>query len=121
MKNNYQLHVRGLKLNVNLGWRNQERQEGQGVLLDIIIQFENSPLACTSDELEDTICYATLAQHIRNHIHNKHYRLIEHLTAEIYNLIKTVLSPTDKLRISLTKYPKVDGLTGGVVFTYGDE
>lgn len=114
------LHIRDLELKVNLGWRNQEREQDQGILIDLIIQFPIPPKACATDHLEDTICYAELTDTIRDQINNKHYKLIEHLTAEIYTIVKMHLPNNSKLTIALTKYPIINGLKGGVCFRYGD-
>jgi dihydroneopterin aldolase len=114
------LFVRGVELSVNLGWRRQERAHEQAVLLDIDIKFAAPPSACQTDTLDETVCYATLISKIREQIVNKDYRLIEHLSAEIYSIIKPDLPTDAKLQIRITKYPKITGLTGGVCFTYGD-
>jgi FolB domain-containing protein len=115
------LHINNLELNVNLGWRTQERKKDQGIVIDLIIRFPTPPKACNSDLLEDTFCYATLIEKIRAHLNQKHYKLIEHLCADIYGLVKANLPKKIKLNISLTKYPKIEGLSAGVSFCYGDE
>lgn len=115
------LLIRNLELNVNLGWRMKERKDGQAILLDILIQFPTPPAACTSDKLEDTICYAKLIDDIRNKIEIKNFRLIENLSKEIYTLVKTHLSKKCLLNVRITKFPKIKGLTEGVCFNYGDE
>ncbi|VVC74733.1 hypothetical protein AQUSIP_00050 [Aquicella siphonis] len=116
------LSVRGLELNVNLGWRDKERKQEQPVLLDLIIRFPAAPpAACETDELDDTVCYATLIEHIRHAIAHKKYRLVEHLSADIYRSAKTRLPRPCRLKIRLTKFPKIEGLMGGVTFDYGDE
>jgi len=114
------LHIKQLALSVNLGWRNKERDKEQAVFLDMIIRFNHAPIACENDHLEDTLCYATLVEHIRENIDNKHYKLIEYLAAEIYKISQAMLPPNTQLQVSLTKFPKIGGLTGGVSFHYGD-
>jgi len=115
------LCIRSLELQVNLGWRNKERQQEQAVFLDMRIEFQLPPKACVSDKLNDTICYAELIQDIRNKIAVKNYRLIEHLSAEIYRITKAQLPNESTLKVRITKFPKIDGLQEGVCFDYGDE
>ena len=52
------LNIRSLELNLHLGWRNKERTDEQVVLLDMEIRFPSPPIACTTDDLQDTVCYA---------------------------------------------------------------
>lgn len=114
------LFVRSLELSVNLGWRLPERGQEQAVLLDLEIRFPTPPQACENDNLDDTVCYATLINHIRANLENKHYHLVEHLSADIYAMVKPKLPPQSRLLVNLTKYPKIGGLTGGVCFSYGE-
>src|SRR5579883_3201823 len=115
------LFIRQLELRVNLGWRNAERKNEQAVLLDMYIQFSKPPQACETDKLDDTVCYAELIVEIRQQTAKRKYRLIEDLGAEIYQIAKACLPARSKLNVRITKYPKVDGLTGGVSFNYGDD
>lgn len=116
------LRIRGVELLVHLGWEDSERDQQQVVLVDIDIRFSELPKACVSDELTDTFCYAELINSLRRQLINRPFHLVEHLTAEIYSLVKSQLMSvnTSSVRISLTKHPSVEGLTGGVCFSYGD-
>jgi len=115
------LLIKQLELSVNLGWRSAERRQEQPVLVDIHIEFPKPPSACESDNLDDTICYAKLVNELREKIIVKHYRLVEHLGLDIYQITKTHLPLLSKVIVHVTKYPKLDGLTGGVCFSYGDK
>lgn len=115
------LFIRDLELNINLGWRTAERKLEQAVLLNMEIHFPKQPKACASDNLDDTVCYADLINEIRQKIAKKHYRLIEHLSAEIFQIAKSFLPSRSKLSVAITKYPKIDGLRGGVSFVHGDD
>ena len=114
------LRLRDIELPVNLGWEEEEREQQQMVQLDIIINFQTIPKACASDRLQDTFCYATLIQHLREYVEDKTYRLVEHLTQDLYQLIKKKIKGHHCL-LHLTKHPSVEGLSGGVTFSYGDE
>jgi len=115
------LHIRKLKLNVNLGWRTPERKLKQSIELDLEISFPLPPTACVTDNLDETICYAELIETLHKKIRTKKYRLVEHLCAEIYTIVKSSLPKKSKLKVRLTKYPKIQGLINGVCFDYGDE
>ena len=114
------LHINGLQLQVYLGWPDQERLKMQTVFLSLIIQFANPPKACETDHLEDTICYSTLVEFIQEKINSKKFHLIEHLCFEIYHLIKPLLSASSSLSLSITKYPDLPALEGGVQFYFGE-
>jgi dihydroneopterin aldolase len=115
------LSIRSLELNVNLGWRHKERRQEQAVLLDVAIDFAKPPKASKTDQLEDTICYATLIEDVHNHLSEKKYKLIEHLSYDIYHIIKMRLPPKSNVTVRITKYPKIKGSIGGVCFYYGDK
>lgn len=113
------LRIRAVELLVHLGWEDEEREQQQIILLDIDVKFNQPPQACVSDDLADTFCYAELITFLRKHISNQYFKLVEHLTKEIYTLIKTQIKNA-RIKINLTKHPNVEGLTGGVTFSYGD-
>lgn len=117
---NSKLTLRNLELRVNLGWPDKERLQEQVVLLDIEIEFPETPKACITDNLADTLCYSTLTQHIRANIAAKNFYLIEHLSYEIYQLIQSQLPDSAKMNVRITKHPNIDGLLGGVSFAYGE-
>lgn len=117
---NTQLHIKSLELNLNLGWRSKERSAEQAVFMDMDIRFPAPPAACSSDNLEDTVCYAKLIEIIRENTEAKQYRLIEHLTKDIYTLSKKHLPDETAITVRITKYPRIDGLKEGVCFEYGD-
>lgn len=111
------LRINQLELKVNLGWRDKEQLEPQAIMCDIVIYFAQEPHATHSDELKDTICYDDLVKKIRSKISTKKYRLIEHLTKEIYNVVEEQLPPLAKTQVNVTKKPKIAGLLGGVTYT----
>lgn len=115
-----QLFVEGLALNVFLGWTDQEQQEAQTIWLDLEIYFADPIQACDSDLLKDTVCYAHLIHHLKNQFETKKkFRLIEHLSQEIYRAVKSQIKNKHRLKIRLTKHPKIEGLNR-VRFVYGE-
>lgn len=120
-KMNSSLHLKGLALDVHLGWPQAEREKTQAIILDIKLHFLQPPRACSTDDLEDTHCYDTLVQNIRHYLNQREFRLIEHLGKELYQFIKLQFSKQEaSLTIRITKKPTISNLNGGVSFCYGD-
>jgi len=119
MKKHTRITLNGLMLPVSLGWPTDERINKQMIWLDITLHFPSEPLGCITDLLDDTICYDALTQHIQEKIADKHFRLIEFLAKELYQIIKNYL-PNISIDICVTKKPNIKGLTNGVSFYYGD-
>lgn len=115
-----QLCLKRIELSVFLGWPSTERQQKQSVFANIDIFFSQAPVACQTDELTDTICYAALIQELQNYLQEKSFHLLEHLTYEIYLFIKKY-SPAINCCVHITKYPNISSLLGGVCFSYGDQ
>jgi FolB domain-containing protein len=116
------LSIRGLDLRVNLGWRSKERAEEQAILLDMDIAFPEPPKACETDHLRDSVCYAAITETIRKQLGDKKFRLVEHLSRDIYHIVKPLLPITATLMVRVTKFPNryIAGLTNGICFSYGD-
>lgn len=115
------LLLNGLELNVHLGCSDHERSEQQVVTVDIDICFANPPKACVTDDLNDSWCYATLIKEIQNHINGKAFHLIEHLSYEIYNIIKPLLAEGSRIIVRTHKHPPIEGFSGQVRFSYGND
>ena len=109
-----------LEFLVYLGWTPAERTKRQKITVDIDIQFANLPRACITDSLHDTFCYDTLNQTITKKIDKKTFRLLEHLTFEIYSIVKHFLNLKNKTTICVTKYPDSFLKSAGVSFFYSD-
>lgn len=121
LKDKYsRLVLQKLEFPVYLGWGHTERKKRQIVTVDIDIQFTHPPIACKTDLLNDTFCYDTLNQTIKKNIKSKKFFLLEHLTHEIYTIVKTFLPLKNKITICVTKYPDDFFKSAGVSFFYGD-
>lgn len=123
MKIKTELSIHDLEMSVYLGWSEVEREKKQIIFLSINISFPNIPIACKNDNLSDTICYSSLIKFIRNRIAERKFRLVEYLTQEIYIyiLIRQKISIPAKVRVCLTKKPKIQGLINGACFNYESE
>lgn len=115
------LSLNGLRLSVFLGVYPEERLQKQAVTIDSQIRFSVPPSACQSDRLEDTYCYDKIITHLKANLENRKFQLIEHLTKELYGLMKSYFPPLATVSIRVTKQPGIPELTQGVTFEYGDE
>lgn len=114
------LSINDLRLWANLGNSVEEQANPQPISIYIQLSFLNKPLACTTDNLSDSVCYAEIVELIRNITQNKTFNLLEHLTnyldTEIYQYLEKI-SPNVKLKIIVTKLsPPVPNIFGGVAF-----
>ena len=114
------LSLNQLEIELFLGWPDDERLRKQIVVLDLDIHFPATPKACTTDHLDDTYCYRRLIESLRAKLSEHKFHLIEHVTLEIYQQLKSLLPAQTKINVSLTKRPQIDGL-GSVTFQHGDE
>ena len=104
-----------------MGWHESERETKQPILLDLLLRFPQPPKACITDQLADTYCYAALTEKINNYLQGRHFRLLEHVGQQIYQLLKATLGENNSLSIRVFKKPPLPNVTQGVSFSYGDE
>jgi dihydroneopterin aldolase len=117
---NTQLSIQQLKLNVHLGWSAEERKMPQTIFLDAEIRLPQVSKACFSDDLNDTFCYDALISSIHQFLERKSLHLLEHLGYELFTFLKTKFPANAHLSLSVTKFPDIAGLTGGIRFTCDD-
>ena len=116
-----QLSINKLRLEVHLGWTDEERAKPQPVEVSVFIRFPEPPPATKTDALSDTVCYAAICECLQGLVREHRYKLIEHLTAEIYTAAKSKLPAGAGAHVELTKIQvPVPNLLGGATFTYGD-
>ena len=113
------LTLNQISLLVHLGWGEEEREVPQKIWVDISIQFSSLPVGCQTDELSDTVCYATLAKSLKKFCENRSFKLIEHLTHEIYTMVKKEVHSLP-ISVTLTKFPPTKNLHH-CTFTLKDE
>jgi dihydroneopterin aldolase len=115
------LEFRGARLWVRLGCSASERETPQPVDLDLAVRFAEPPIACASDKLEDTICYAELIDAAREACAGAEFQLVERLAHELFGRLRALVPPGAELWLRVTKLrPPVEGLEGGVAFSLGD-
>ena len=115
------LHIQDLSLWVNLGIREIEKTERQEIRLSIDMEFSKTPEACTTDKLDDTVCYHELCRKITKLVEEKSYAMIEKMAQDILDVIKVETSKSSqdlKIKVRLHKVrPPIARLEGGVSFT----
>ncbi len=115
------LSITGIECHVHIGWPEHERLKRQIIKVDMYLQFAAHPAAVHTDDLNDTVCYATLIQQLHRFLRGKHFRLIEHFTQAIHAQIKTMVPDQTKVRIYAMKRPPIADFSGEVCFEYGEE
>ena len=108
---NSQLILEKLNLHVKLGHSIEERSLPQWVSVQIKLGFDNLPPACINDQLNDTICYATLANELQQFCDKHCFKLIEALAYQLYQFLKQKLSKIIHNQINIflciTKNPQL--------------
>jgi dihydroneopterin aldolase len=111
------LTINQLELSVFLGWPQDERSSTQIVSVDIQVSLGDAPLACQTDDLNDSFCYSWLTDQIKTAVTNKPFRLIEHLAHSIHQITRDLIPTAIMITATVTKKPQIVGLKGGVSFT----
>jgi dihydroneopterin aldolase len=104
------LNLYNFQLPVFLGVPDEERSALQSVYVDIQLQFSKPPLACETDRIGDTICYATLVEVLEKNIGEKNFHLIEYLGTRVYQEIRSIVSQDTVIAIKLRKNPPLTKL-----------
>jgi dihydroneopterin aldolase len=90
----------------------EEREQGQRFAVDLTIWIDLTS-AAESDNLEDTLSYATVYKQVRAVVEGEPSKLLEHLAGRIG---RAVLEDTrvQRVRVLLTKLmPPIKGMTTG--------
>jgi 7,8-dihydroneopterin aldolase/epimerase/oxygenase len=110
----YQLVLKNINLRVKLGHLEEERSYPQQVLAQIKLQFLTAPLACITDNLQDAICYAFLAEELQKFCETRSFKLIEALTYQLFQFLKQKMLEMNfekvNLYLSITKNPPMPNL-----------
>lgn len=115
------LSIKCLELFLFLGVSAKEQQERQRVTIDISISCKEFIKGGMTDQLEDTTCYATLIEGLKNTIISKRFQLLEHLGFTIYKTLKSLLPPQAEVNVTVTKVPPIQEIVAGVTFSCGDK
>lgn len=111
------LRVHGLEIPVRIGLTEEERRIPQAIQFDIEIQFAEKPLACSSDKIEDSICYDEMSSQIEEKVSSRSYKLIEHLCQEVFTMLSEKLAAQTHLALRVKKLrPPLRQTNQGVSF-----
>jgi dihydroneopterin aldolase len=80
------IFIRDLRVTTLIGVYTWEKQVPQTLQLDLDIALPDNK-ACASDNLNDTVDYADVAQHIQTVLNDGHFSLLETLAEHIANII----------------------------------
>lgn len=117
----HKLQMKDLELMVHLGCLPDERVHAQLVRLSVDITFSHPPMACGSDELEHTVCYAKMAEVVTDVSSQKEFKTVEHLAFECFHSVKKTVPRNVILALEICKVnPPVPHLRGGVVYRIED-
>ena len=117
MKLQSNLVIEAFSFDCHIGCTAEEREIAQPMKVKIKLYFSDPPQACTNDSLENTICYAEICKQVLNTTQHRYFETVEYLAMELYNKIRSIVSPDNKISLALQKTkPPVVGLTGGVWF-----
>ncbi len=106
---------------VRLGCYAEERAQPRDVELDLRIWFREPPRGCSTDRLEDVVCYAELVEAVEQVVAGREFHLIERLAVVTYDTLKPLIPDTARLWVRLRKvHPPIDALKQGVSFSYGE-
>ncbi len=99
-----------LTLTVHLGHLAAERETAQTITVAIKIKLATIPNACHSDDLDDTLCYHQLTLALESYCQQRQFRLIEALTQQLYDKIKSFSPLIAMLSVTVTKNPPLQNL-----------
>ena len=112
-----ELTLRDLEIWVRLGCSVEERAVPQPVAVSARLRFVRAPLACASDRLDDTVCYARLAALLAERAGRRPYQTVESLTCALVEAMRGAVPEETRFTLEVTKLRvPVAGLRGGVAF-----
>ena len=119
------LQVKQYRMWLCIGVTEEERRVPQPVDIDIEVRLAELPLATETDDLEDTVCYATLLERIGAVAAEKPIKLLEHLVAKLGEAVQAFVLGKGyqrnqcNLRVAVTKVvTPVRGILGGVTVVW---
>lgn len=111
------LNVDGLVLWARLGCSAEERAHPQEVRASLRLEFRETPGACFSDQLEETICYAELCQRLKSVCESGEFATVERMAMACRETLLAYLGEAAEFEIEIHKvHPPIPNLTGGVRF-----
>jgi dihydroneopterin aldolase len=122
-KTSYKIAINDLRIWLHLGYSEEEKHHPQLISFNIELIFKSPPSSCSTDQLEDTVCYAKIIQYVQDLCQNRKFNLIEYLATEVYRVINDSLGDKKQdiflINVTICKIsPPIANVHGGVSFTY---
>lgn len=115
------LTLNDLRLKVNLGVPDAERDTPQDVSFSFRFYFKELPDTCNTDDIKGSICYHDVAKVIEQRCKNKEFRTLEYLGHFLYTALRNDLARDILIRLNVTKCnTPVEHLHGCASFECGD-
>lgn len=111
------LSIDNFQLNLHIGVTEEEREERQKVYVTIMIEnkLDVDP-GFYSDNINDVTDYESLLLKVKT-LEERHFCLIERATQELLRICQPFVRRGSKIQVKVHKYPSIDGLISGVVYT----
>lgn len=97
--------IEQLKVEALIGVYDNERLQTQPLWLDIKLTLANDSIAGATDQLSDTVDYATVCQIIRTHITQTNFQLLEALAQYLALLLLNRFPSITRCRLTVHKKP----------------
>lgn len=88
----YQLDITNHLSCFVLGSNPEEWSEKRRVIVNISLRFQLPNIACSTDKLSDTVCYAGLLRFLDLKLENARFDLIEKATQFVYEVVEEYIS-----------------------------
>ncbi|GFO72306.1 7,8-dihydroneopterin aldolase/epimerase/oxygenase [Bathymodiolus japonicus methanotrophic gill symbiont] len=108
----------GLKIDTVIGIYDWEREIKQTVILDIEMAHDIKKAAAT-DDIEDTLDYKAVSQHVINFVEQSEFFLVEKLAEEINHTIRSTFN-VPWVKLTLNKKGAISGASDvGIIIERG--
>ncbi|MDQ3915685.1 MAG: dihydroneopterin aldolase [Actinomycetota bacterium] len=78
--------ISGLRVETRVGWTDAERAQPQAVLVDLDVETDTGA-AATTDDLGDTVDYASVIAEVAEYVAAQETRLLERLAGEVAEIV----------------------------------
>ncbi|MGK0381695.1 MAG: dihydroneopterin aldolase [Flavobacteriales bacterium] len=96
------IHIEGLEVFALIGVYDWEREHQQRLIVDVELSADLS-LAALTDDVNNTLNYAEIAQGISDFAANSQYKLIEALASQMLDWLLQSFPKLKKVRLKLSK------------------
>lgn len=108
------LTINDLNLCLSIGVTDKEKSVPQNICISIILFFDETLSALTSDMYQDAVCYHKIISRLQEILPKDKYNLIEHLAYRIKKILEEFNIFHSKIIVK--KLPKIPGFAGNIEF-----